>query len=196
MAKVMGKKAEKTKRGATQKRQAEAEDRAPERTSNSKARREIIREVCREVEQLEAKRDAISDEIRRVKQTKIKGALDLKIADFNAALRIYKLGRDDRAEMLETMQETFKALGIGQTLDWVAAAAETDRKVIDKDEAERTAALKIAEQDGYEAGKAGKWPKDNPHSEESPLREVWEANRLKGQSVIANSLGAGAPGNA
>jgi hypothetical protein len=205
MAKVMkggSKKARKRKPPTAEqvgpaKARAEAQAADETRTHNSRARKDIIRDVCREVEALEADRDTLSKQIRNVKNVKIKGALGMKIADFNAALRVYKLDRDDRAVFMETLQETFKALGVGEQLDFLSASAATDRKVEAKTQAEKTAALKIADQEGYEAGKAGKWPPANPHPANTDEHRSWEAGRLRGQESIAAKMGdQAAAGNA
>ena len=89
------------------------------KTHNMGARRDVIRSVCREVVTLEKKRDEINAEIGAVKQKKIKGDLGMKIGDFNAALRVYRLEDDDRDQFLDTMRETFSALGVGKQLDFL-----------------------------------------------------------------------------
>ncbi len=94
---------------------------------NSAARKDQIILVIAELVGLEARRKTLGAEIRELKQTKIKGELGMKIVDFNAAYRLYQLEDDDRRAYLETLQETFQALGIGEQLDWVnsqAAVAE------------------------------------------------------------------------
>ncbi len=92
---------------------------------NVGVRREIILDVFRKVTALEAERKTITDEISNIKQTRIKGDLGMKIADFNAAMRLHKLEGDDRDQMLTTLQETFDALGVGEQLDFVAAMERT-----------------------------------------------------------------------
>jgi len=88
---------------------------------NSGARSQTIQDVCRRLTALESERKAISDDIRSLKQTEIKGNLGMKISDFNVALRLYQLEGDDRDELLSTVRETFEALGIGEQLDWLKA---------------------------------------------------------------------------
>ena len=85
-------------------------------------RAQTIREACREIAALEAERAAIGEQIRKVKQSKIKGELGMKLADFNAALRLYRLENDDRDEFFDTLRETFAALGVGEQLDWLDVA--------------------------------------------------------------------------
>ena len=89
---------------------------------NAQIRKRIINDVVREIANLEAKRKEISEEIRTIKQKKIKGDLDMKIADFNAVMRLYSLESEDRDKYLSTLQETFDALGVGDQLDFIAAA--------------------------------------------------------------------------
>ncbi len=91
---------------------------------NSAARPAQITKVIEELSGLEAKRKVIGAQIRELKQTKIKGDLGMKIVDFNAAYRLYQLEDEDRRAYLETLQETFQALGIGEQLDWLIAQPE------------------------------------------------------------------------
>lgn len=93
---------------------------------NSKVRADIIREVCKELEALEAKRDSISEEIRSVKRTKIKNDLGMKIGDFDAARRLHLLEGDDRDIFLDTLHETFTALGAGEQLDFIEVQKRLD----------------------------------------------------------------------
>lgn len=90
--------------------------------ANTAVRKDIIMSVIKEVSSLEAQRKSIGEEIRSIKQTKIKGDLGMKIGDFNVAMRLYSLEGDDRDELLDTIHETFDALGMGEQLDWVAAS--------------------------------------------------------------------------
>jgi hypothetical protein len=82
-------------------------------------RADIIRECCRELAELEAARKTIGQQIREVKQAKIKGDLGMKISSFNVAYRLYLLEGDDRAEFLDTMSETFSALSGGDQLNFM-----------------------------------------------------------------------------
>lgn len=101
---------------------------------NKDERAKIIRNVCAFVSKKKKERDEISAEIRTEVNTKIKGLLDMKIADFNAALRMYDLEDDDRDLMMDTIRETFEALGVQGQLDWVDIAKRAD-KVRSSDEA-------------------------------------------------------------
>lgn len=87
-------------------------------------RAETIRDACKQITELEGERKSIGEAIRAVKQTLVKGDLGMKIGDFNAALRLYKLEGDDRAEFFDTLRETFEALGIGGQLDFINALGD------------------------------------------------------------------------
>lgn len=93
----------------------------PPRTHNAGERAEIIRNACREITSLEAERQTIGEQIREIKQARIKGDLNMKIGDFNAALRLYKLEGEDRDQFFDSLRETFEALGVGAQLDFVDA---------------------------------------------------------------------------
>src|SRR5690606_2806344 len=85
---------------------------------NAQARKKIIRDVCRELVRLEAQRKEISEKISELKNTKIKGDLGMKIADFAMAYRLYQLEGEDRDKLFDTLRETFSALGVGAQLDF------------------------------------------------------------------------------
>lgn len=55
----------------------------------------------------------------------------MKIADFAAVYRLYKLEGDDRDAALDAIREGFKALGIGEQLDFVDAMAATPAPAAD-----------------------------------------------------------------
>lgn len=95
--------------------------------SNIGARADTIRSACREITELEAQRKLIGEQIRTVKQKKIKGDLAMKVGDFNAALRLYQLEGDARDEFFDTLKETFRVLGVGAQLDWVETMAASAR---------------------------------------------------------------------
>ncbi len=103
------------------------ENPTPGEGHNAKLRKEIIAGVCRQLADLNAKKDGISAEIRTIKQKRIKGDLDMKISDFNFAMRLYDLEGDNRDELLSTIQETFDALGVGEQLDFITAAEKTTK---------------------------------------------------------------------
>lgn len=83
--------------------------------------KQAIRDVCSQLLSLEDRRTGISDQIRELKNAKIKGELGMKLADFNIAFRLYKLEHEDRDETLLTIRRMFNALDIGQQLDFMSA---------------------------------------------------------------------------
>lgn len=87
-----------------------------QQTSNSASRAGIIKKTIRKINALEAERKLVGAQITEIKQRVIKGDLGMKISDFNAALRLYGLEDEDRATYLDTLRETFEALGIGGQL--------------------------------------------------------------------------------
>ena len=89
-----------------------------DRTSNSKARKEIIKEVSSRLISLDSQIANLQSKRRNLINTRIKGDLDMKVADFNAAYRLAKLEREDRAAYLEVVAETFVALGVGKQSDF------------------------------------------------------------------------------
>ena len=106
------------------------------------ARADTIREVCQRVTAWEAERKAISAKITAEKQKRIKGDLGMKIGDFNAALRFHQLEGDDRDQLLNTIHETFKALGVHEQLDWITASERTAKAGTEPvDEAAEAAAV-------------------------------------------------------
>jgi len=91
----------------------------PTKDHNVAARGDIIKRCCSEIAGLEAERKTIGDQIRAIKQKQIKGDLGMKIADFNAALRLHSLEDEARDEFFDTLRETFQALGVGQQLNFL-----------------------------------------------------------------------------
>jgi hypothetical protein len=85
----------------------------------------IIQQACKQILALEAERKAVSSELAEVKAKLIKGDLAMKIADFNTLLRLYKLERDDRDQLIDVLREGFRALGIGESVDFIAAMEKT-----------------------------------------------------------------------
>lgn len=158
------------------------ESQTTDKQHNAKARKATIVEVCGALKSLEAERESISEQIRELKNTRIKGDLGIKIADFNAAYRLYQLEDDARDTFLDTIRETFEALGIGQQLDWLKAA--DDAGVSDQ-------AVKEARAAGREAGAVGKASTSNPHPKKSALRGAWEEGWLEAQDDLAETLGRG-----
>jgi len=85
-------------------------------------RAEVINQACRDIAALESERGEIGEQIREIKQKRIKGDLGMKISDFNVALRLYQIEGEDRMAFFDTLRETFRALGVGEQLNWIAAA--------------------------------------------------------------------------
>jgi hypothetical protein len=99
--------------------QAPGEGHNSEMSEHEKA--QFIKTTCAQLDELEAERKAVSEKIKKLKHTNIKGKLGMKIADFNFARGLYGIDGDDRAEFLSTIKTTFDALGAGDQLDFVAA---------------------------------------------------------------------------
>ncbi len=139
---------------------------APQETSNSAARADVIRAAVRFIADMNAEIKALREELNEYKQKHIKGDLGFKLADFNAIYRVSQLEVEDRDKLLDTIKEGFAALGIGQSVDWVAAAVATpppsagNGKVVDPNP--------VAHQTGFADGVAGnvdhaaRWPKGEP----------------------------------
>lgn len=85
-------------------------------------RKQTIVDAIKRISALEGERKSIGEDIRSVKNKLIKGELKMKIGDFNVAMRLYNLEGEDRNELLDTIHETFNALGIGDQLDWLKAS--------------------------------------------------------------------------
>lgn len=88
---------------------------------NGAVRAKIIREVCEELDNLDAERKAIGAQMREIQQKRIKGDLGMKIADFAAARRLATLEDDDRSTYIDAVRETFAALGVGAQGSFFAA---------------------------------------------------------------------------
>lgn len=86
---------------------------------NAASRANTIRDTCRKLAELEARRDEIGEQIRALRQVAIKGDLGMKIADFNAVYRLYSLEDEARDAFLDVLKETFEALGVGSQLSFL-----------------------------------------------------------------------------
>lgn len=86
---------------------------------NAKARAKTIRDAISCIVGLKAQRAAIQEQITEAKG-KVK-ELGIKMAEFNVALRLYELEREDRDEALDQLRECFDALKIGEQLDFLSA---------------------------------------------------------------------------
>ena len=166
---------------------------------NAKLRAETIRDVCRQLDALEADRDALTKEIRDLKNTRIKGDLSMKIADFDATRRLYKLEGPDRDTFFDALREGFAALGIGQQLDWIAAGSKqaapagpsADPAPLSSPHA-LPEGMDVTEGAGYTAGKLGRSATANPHPIGTPLHSLWAAGWQRGQGDLAAELGGDA----
>lgn len=104
---------------------ANDEDGRATRNHNVKEIKTAIREVANEVIGLKAERAEIQSQITEAK-SRLKG-LGIKMADFNAALRLYELETEDRNESIDNLRLAFEALELGGQggLFPVPAAAES-----------------------------------------------------------------------
>jgi len=165
---------------ARQKKDAGAGGASGNAGHNAALRAETIRDVYRQLQDLEAQRAEISSEISDLKNVRIKGDLGMKIADFNLGYRLYKLEGDDRKTAFDAIHEAFAALGIGEQLSMFSVAEKIDEKagsdaglVDDPDTA------------GYAAGKAGKKARVNPHPVGTEMHSAFKAGWLRGQAELA-----------
>lgn len=94
----------------------------PTRLANSGARADTIRAAVAYIADREAEIKAIRADVTEYKQKHIKGDLGFKLSDWAAIYRVSQLDTEDRDQLLDTIKEGFAALGIGQSVDWVAAA--------------------------------------------------------------------------
>lgn len=83
---------------------------------------DTIKATAATVIELKAERAAIQEQITEAKATvKAKG---IKMADFNAALRLYELEQEDRNEALTNLKLCFEALQIGAQGDLFPSDAQ------------------------------------------------------------------------
>jgi hypothetical protein len=94
---------------------------------NSDTRADTIRAAAQYIASREAEIKVIRDELTEYKNAHIKGDLGFKLSDWATVYRIFKLEGDDRNQLIDTLREGFAALGLGQSVDWVAAAETQDR---------------------------------------------------------------------
>ena len=90
---------------------------------NSAARAEIIREVCQTVEEFDRQIAGIKAECKAVIETRIVADLGMKKGHFAAAYKLFQMDQGERDELQDTIRECFSALGLGEQLDWISAAA-------------------------------------------------------------------------
>lgn len=155
---------------------------------NAKVRKETIVDVCRQLHTLEAERKGISEQINELKQTRIKGELNMKIADFNAAYRLYGLENADRDQFFDALRETFEALGVGGQLDFLQTRyGRPAARGVDE-----SAPVGSAAAAGEIAGSAGKAKSTNPYPLGTPARESWDEAFDAAQAGNRDGLGTGA----
>lgn len=94
------------------------------RNHNVQEIKDTIREVANEVISLKAERNEIQAQITEAKgRLKSKG---IKMADFNAALRLYELDAEDRNESIDNLRLAFEALSLGGQGDLFPERAAAD----------------------------------------------------------------------
>lgn len=153
--------------------------------SNSAARADTIRDVIRELSALEAERKSISEQIREIKQTRIKGDLGMKIADFQAAYRLYQLEGDARDTFFDTLRETFSALGVGGQLNFLEAMGSGPKPDLSNPlAADITRHPEKMRQAGRAVGLVGGNVAECPVPEGHPNREVWVEGWQEGQAEL------------
>lgn len=153
----------------------------PASGGNSAARKDAIRKVIKDLKALEAKREVITADIRELKQTVIKGDLNLKMADFAFARRLYDLDTDDRNTFFGTLRETFDALGQGDQLGFLDALETTENGQVGEGQ---DPSPDRAEELGFEAGKRGDKLSDCPFKlpRQKTLRVRFETGYEAGQA--------------
>jgi hypothetical protein len=152
---------------------------------NTDARKEIINNTVREIHSLDGQIKTLQAERREIINKNIKGDLDMKVADFNAVLRVASLEDENRAKFLDTLRETFIAVGIGAQLSFLDA--------IDTDSKPAAAGAKLTPgytaELGRAAARAGKNADTNPHKEGTQQHQSWHAGWMEQQQTMAGAMG-------
>lgn len=91
---------------------------------NAEARRRIIRDVMFELDEIEGEIAELQEKRKKIKNTRIKGDLNMKLSDFAVLRRFRSLEEDDRAKLFDTLREGFKALGIGAQASFLEAIGD------------------------------------------------------------------------
>ena len=93
------------------------------RTHNLTEQKEIIAKAVAEIISLETERATIGESIADVR-LRVKN-LNVKMADFNAVMRLYKLEGDDRNSAIDSIRLCCEALGVGTQGDLFPSTEET-----------------------------------------------------------------------
>lgn len=173
------------RRGKKEEGGGEAEAPAAAAASNSKDRQRIIKEVCRQLAEIDGQKKQLNEDRAEIVNTRIKGHLGMKAADFAAAFRLYKLEGDDRAKFFDTLRETFDALGVGEQMDWLDGEEGGEAPDTGPE------AVAAAREAGKVAGAAGKNLSTCPHQgfREKKLKTAWETGWSESQETLARGLG-------
>lgn len=99
---------------------------------NSQARAAIIAEVMRDLDRIDGEIAELQEERTKIKNTRIKGDLGMKLADFAVLRRFRDLEDEERDRLFDTLREGFAALGIGGQHSFLGAL---DDKVVPMSEA-------------------------------------------------------------
>lgn len=148
--------------------------------SNSAARAGIIRDAVKKIVQLKADRASINADIAEIKNRWVKADLGFKSTDFDIAIRLYELEGDDRDELLDTIKETFAALGVGMQSNFLDAMEQeepkSDPSPADAYDMGEAAALEgLPNQPPFDAAKAGlrtQWSKGWNHGIAKRTKEM------------------------
>lgn len=143
--------------------EAEAQDEASPPAANSEARAATIREVCQTIEEYDRQIEGIKAERKAVIETRIVADLGMKKQHFATAYKLYQLDQGERDSLQDTIRECFAALGVGEQLNWLDAAAQAVTG-LKREGVEISVPHDEARKAGYEDGmagnrrRAGEWP--------------------------------------
>lgn len=83
---------------------------------NSAARRDAIRSIKYQLDDVNSRIAELTEERKQIKG-RIKSDLGWKVSDWNAMARLADLEAEPRDQMLDTIREGFEALGVGGQLN-------------------------------------------------------------------------------
>jgi len=89
---------------------------------NSAARAEIIREAHETISEYERQMKGIKAEIKAVIETRIVAGLGMRKGDFALARKLHDMDQEKRDGLQDTIRETFRALSVGATVNWLDVA--------------------------------------------------------------------------